>query len=201
MYLYHLNIGSNIGDSRSILERAVAAVSRLSEAPARRSSVYESEPWGFESPNMFLNVAVEVFSSLEPLAFLAAVQQIERGISPASHRNPDGTYRDRLVDIDLIFAAILPPPVPQAVYQAVPQAAPRSIPLSEPKGKEPTGLQPISKEPAASEPTEPTSESDRFDLLRITTDELTLPHPRAALRQFVIHPLLELHPSFDLTSL
>lgn len=103
MYLYHINIGSNIGDSRSLLERAVAAVSGLSCGVVRRSSVVESEPWGFDSLNKFLNVGMEISSQLPPEALLERLQAIERSISPQSHRNPDGSYRDRLIDIDLIF--------------------------------------------------------------------------------------------------
>lgn len=103
MYLYHINIGSNIGDSRSILERAVAAVSALSRGVVRRSSVVESEPWGFDSLNKFLNVGMEISSQLPPEALLERLQTIESSISPQSHRNPDGSYRDRLIDIDLIF--------------------------------------------------------------------------------------------------
>ncbi len=103
----HLNLGSNIGDSRSILERAVAAVFRLHEGAGepRRSSVVESEPWGFDSENRFLNTGVEIETSLAPEALLARLKEIERSEAPEGniHRNPDGSYRDRYLDIDIIF--------------------------------------------------------------------------------------------------
>ncbi|MDE7142191.1 MAG: 2-amino-4-hydroxy-6-hydroxymethyldihydropteridine diphosphokinase, partial [Muribaculaceae bacterium] len=103
----HLNIGSNIGDSRSLLERAVAAVFLLHEgdAPPRRSSVVESEPWGFESANRFLNTGVEIETSLPPLRLLERLRELERSIAPAGnhHRCADGSYRDRYLDIDIIF--------------------------------------------------------------------------------------------------
>lgn len=117
MYLYHINIGSNIGDSRSLLERAVAAVSGLSRGVVRRSSVVESEPWGFDSLNKFLNVGMEISSQLPPEALLERLQAIERSISPQSHRNPDGSYRDRLIDIDMIFAARCTGEIPDAVNE------------------------------------------------------------------------------------
>ena len=41
-------------------------------------------------------------SDLEPQEVLERLQKIERAISPDSHRNPDGSYRDRLIDIDMI---------------------------------------------------------------------------------------------------
>lgn len=109
MYLYHLNIGSNIGDSRSVMERAVAALSGLSVSPVRRSDIIESDPWGFESPHRFFNIGADITSLLPPEELLEETRRIERTISPASHRNPDGTYRDRLIDIDIIFCAELLP--------------------------------------------------------------------------------------------
>lgn len=125
MEIAHINIGSNTGDRRSLLERAVAGVFSLSrdgEADRgglfpRASSIVESEPWGFESENGFMNIGVEIVTDLPPLALLEALEGVERTVvdgwlaagggteyaSSKRHRNDDGTYRDRLLDIDLIF--------------------------------------------------------------------------------------------------
>ena len=143
--LAHINIGSNIGDSRSAIERAVAAVFALSEGETRRSSLVESEPWGFESPNMFLNVGVEIETSLTPEELLRRLQGVERGICADSHRNPDGSYRDRQIDIDLIFMAR------------------RNDTL------------------------------DGWETVAYDSPQLTLPHPRASERHFVVVPIRELH--------
>lgn len=104
----HINIGSNAGPSRQILQAAVEAVEALSEGPALHSRVVESEPWGFESPNRFVNVGVEIETSLPPLELLDRLQQTEREVAAQfvddnRHRNADGTYRDRALDIDIIF--------------------------------------------------------------------------------------------------
>lgn len=140
----HINIGSNLGDSRAIIEAAVAELAALStDGECRRSSFVESEPWGYDSPNRFLNIGIDIESCLPPLELLHALQAIERrvaarfasGGNPGNdHRNPDGTYRDRALDIDLII----------------------------------------------------------YGDLTMDTPELTLPHPRAALRPFVLGPLREL---------
>lgn len=187
MFLYHINIGSNIGDSRSAVERAVAALSGITELPLRRSSFVESDPWDFDSPNRFTNLAVDVFSSLSPLPFLAEIQRIEREISPASHRNPDGTYRDRLLDLDLIFALRFPSPSLPSSTSLLPST---SLPPS------------ISLPPSTSLPPS-ISHFDYLlstgDFIRLNTPELILPHPRAHLRDFVLIPLLELHPTFPLS--
>ena len=111
---FHLNIGSNSGDRRAIIGRAVAAI--VSEfapegARVRTSSPVETEPWGFESENRFVNVGVALlFPSLDADALTGAqvdavfsrLNAIERTLSSMPHRNPDGSYRDRELDIDLI---------------------------------------------------------------------------------------------------
>lgn len=70
--------------------------------PCEISHVVETEPWGFESQNSFLNVGMMFQTDLEPEAILDKLLEIERSISPDSHRHADGSYADRLVDIDLI---------------------------------------------------------------------------------------------------
>lgn len=96
-----LNIGSNLGDRRRNISRAVAALEK-EFGYFELSHVVESAPQGFDSPNQFLNVGMMVRSELEPLEILHRVQAVERFISPASHRGADGSYADRLIDIDII---------------------------------------------------------------------------------------------------
>lgn len=98
---YYINIGTNLGNRRLNLSRAVAAVERRF-GYFEISKVVESEPWGFDSTNMFLNVAMMFESDEEPIEVLHELQKIEKGISPESHRNADGSYKDRLIDIDIM---------------------------------------------------------------------------------------------------
>ena len=84
----HINIGSNLGDSRAIIEAAVAGLFALSAGECRRSSFIESD--------------------LTPTELLHAIQEVERRVAAQfgadnTHRNTDGTYRDRAIDIDLIL--------------------------------------------------------------------------------------------------
>ena len=97
----YLSLGSNSGDRRALIGRAVVAM--------RTSGFYCSAPWGFESENDFLNIAVAVtserdaaWSDAEAEALLDTLQGIERDISAMPHRNADGSYRDREIDIDII---------------------------------------------------------------------------------------------------
>lgn len=63
----------------------------------------ESEPWGFESKNAFVNVGMMIDCDLHPECLLSALLEIERSIGGgASHRDASGGYADRMIDIDLI---------------------------------------------------------------------------------------------------
>ncbi|MDE6825745.1 MAG: 2-amino-4-hydroxy-6-hydroxymethyldihydropteridine diphosphokinase [Paramuribaculum sp.] len=100
----HVNIGSNIGDRRAHIARAVAAIrgGLAAESGVRRSEYFESEAWGFESANRFLNLGITFEwdgTGEELLDFLLRIQQ---SICSDSHRNADGEYIDRKIDIDLI---------------------------------------------------------------------------------------------------
>lgn len=109
----HLNIGSNSGNRHARLREAIAAVSSFVATCGGRvalSAPVRSEPWGFESDNEFLNIGVRIEMPGPPsepriLEIFSKLQDIERAISPASHRNADGSYRDREIDIDLIAVA------------------------------------------------------------------------------------------------
>lgn len=96
-----LNIGSNLGDRRRNISRAVAALER-EFGYFELSHSLESAPWGFDSENSFLNIGMMIISDLPPLEILHKLQSIEKAIGPGSHRNPDGSYADRLIDIDII---------------------------------------------------------------------------------------------------
>lgn len=101
----HINIGSNKGDRLTYIESAVALISSLwPEGRLHRSDLFESEPWGFESPNRFVNlgVMIETETKADPAETLLRLQKIEKSISPDPHRDNSGGYADRKIDIDLI---------------------------------------------------------------------------------------------------
>lgn len=107
-----LSLGSNSGDRYSFIERAVEALTRafaLPDASVRTSEPFGSMPEGFVSENRFVNVGVMLtfdkpagwtVGQLEDL--LHTVKAVEKSISSMPHRNPDGSYRDREIDIDII---------------------------------------------------------------------------------------------------
>nr|WP_304947513.1 2-amino-4-hydroxy-6-hydroxymethyldihydropteridine diphosphokinase [uncultured Muribaculum sp.] len=66
MHKVYINIGSNQGDRETAIGRAVALIEHLCGSPARRSPIIESDPWGYESSNRFMNMGIVIMTSMPP---------------------------------------------------------------------------------------------------------------------------------------
>ena len=98
-----INIGSNLGDRAALIERAVADIEALPGiSDLRRDKPIESEPWGYDSTNPFLNLGITLSTSMNAEELFMHLRDIERSISVTPHRKADGSYADRPIDIDLI---------------------------------------------------------------------------------------------------
>lgn len=103
MHRAHINIGSNLGDSSAYLNAAVTGIRHIRGCRVTAvSSPFRSRAWGYDSPNIFTNIGVEVETSLSPIDLLHELQAVERAICHEPHRTPSGMYADRRIDIDLI---------------------------------------------------------------------------------------------------
>lgn len=99
----HINIGSNIGDRIAQIEQAVAAVERRFGHVLQRSGLFESAPWGYESDNRFLNLGVNIeVGEMSSEDVLQRLMDAQKEVDSSSHRDSDGRYADRRIDIDLI---------------------------------------------------------------------------------------------------
>ena len=72
-----LGLGTNLGDKRNNLLTAVKYIEEKIGKVTSLSSFYATEPWGFESENQFLNAAICVETSLEPLNLLHIIKDVE----------------------------------------------------------------------------------------------------------------------------
>ena len=99
---FYITIGSNLGDCTANLRHAIEALECALHTSAQVSSIIESQAWGYSSDNIFYNIGVAIDSDIAPQEMLTITQRIERELGSASHRNADGSYCDRLVDIDII---------------------------------------------------------------------------------------------------
>ena len=133
----HVGLGSNLGDTEEFLCQAASEVLSLDVAGVSASSVWCSEPVGFDKPVPdFLNAVLRFETQTTPMALLEALKKIETTLG--RKRKGGRGYLSRTIDLDIIdFGGRL---------------------LDEPG--------------------------------------LSLPHPRAALRLFVLLPLQQVSPGF-----
>lgn len=102
MKLFLIALGSNIGERKSYIMNAIAELSIRAGEIEAVSSLYETHPEGFDSQHSFLNAAIALRSNLSPTEMIETTRNIEYALGSLTHRNPDGSYRDRTIDIDII---------------------------------------------------------------------------------------------------
>jgi 2-amino-4-hydroxy-6-hydroxymethyldihydropteridine diphosphokinase len=95
-----LSLGSNLGNKIEHLEKAIEAIKISAGEVEFVSSYYESEPWGYESENQFINVCLTCFTNYNPFELLTILKEVETTMG----RTKTATgYQDRCIDIDIIF--------------------------------------------------------------------------------------------------
>ena len=96
----YIGLGSNVGDRLGFLDSAVKELSELSASKVvGMSSVYETEPYGNKDQPEFLNMTVELESSLEPNELLLALKSIEAKLG----RHRTERWGPREIDLDLLY--------------------------------------------------------------------------------------------------
>jgi len=102
MATLYLSLGTNLGDRPNNLKSAVELIALQVGTVTAKSDVIETDPWGFESANRFLNMVVKVETNLQPLEALHVTQEIERKLG-RTRKSVNGQYHDRPIDIDLLI--------------------------------------------------------------------------------------------------
>ena len=112
----YLSLGSNQGDRRLNIEYAVSMLNIELKKPYKAiSSLLETEPWGFESEDKFLNAVVLYELDLpkgynaeaEGLVILEICKDIERKLgrtgAPQYDEKGERIYTSRPIDIDILL--------------------------------------------------------------------------------------------------
>ena len=98
----YLSIGSNIENRVAYIEQAISFLGLCEEIDVVQSSaLYETEPWGVKNQNWFLNVAVEISTTLSAQDLLDKCNQVEAKLGRS--RQNEARWGARTVDIDIIF--------------------------------------------------------------------------------------------------
>ncbi|MBO5961007.1 MAG: 2-amino-4-hydroxy-6-hydroxymethyldihydropteridine diphosphokinase [Paludibacteraceae bacterium] len=98
---YYIGLGTNLGDKESNIRQALERMTEIGSV-IRRSGNFYSEPWGFTSPNSFLNIVFAFETEKDPFELLAYTQQVEKEMGRQA-KSLNGIYSDRIIDIDILM--------------------------------------------------------------------------------------------------
>lgn len=102
MATVYLGLGTNLGNKEANLRTAIYKLKERIGKQVSLSSFYETAPWGFESDHSFLNAAIGLETSLSPIEILHITQEIEKELG-RTQKSVNGSYSDRLIDIDILL--------------------------------------------------------------------------------------------------
>tara|TARA_B100000683_G_scaffold216445_1_gene212070 strand:+ start:89 stop:580 length:492 start_codon:yes stop_codon:yes gene_type:complete len=97
-HLASITLGSNIGDKVFNIKKAIDYVSKSVEVK-RISNYYETEPWGYESKNSFVNAGIIIETIFSPEDLLLFLKKIEKKMG---RQKTMGGYQDRIIDLDIL---------------------------------------------------------------------------------------------------
>ncbi|MDE2027009.1 MAG: 2-amino-4-hydroxy-6-hydroxymethyldihydropteridine diphosphokinase [Candidatus Omnitrophica bacterium] len=99
MAVVYFSLGSNLGDRRYYIHRAVEELKSKGLKSTKLSRIIETEPFEAPAQGKFLNAVLKAVSGHSPEELLEIVQDVERKLGRAqkSFRGP------RVIDIDILF--------------------------------------------------------------------------------------------------
>ncbi|MDD2522053.1 MAG: 2-amino-4-hydroxy-6-hydroxymethyldihydropteridine diphosphokinase [Anaerolineaceae bacterium] len=98
MSIAYLGLGTNLGDRKDNLRRAIEALAERM-CVCQQSSLYETAAWGYTEQPDFLNQVIHVETELSPLRLLNFLKKTEVELG----RIENFRYGPRLIDIDILF--------------------------------------------------------------------------------------------------
>ena len=98
MTTVYLGLGSNLGDRKQNLARALELLSQHLKIE-QVSSIYETEPVGYEQQPLFLNAVCRISTELDPEKLLRLAKEIEAKLG----RTPSFPNAPRPIDIDILL--------------------------------------------------------------------------------------------------
>jgi 2-amino-4-hydroxy-6-hydroxymethyldihydropteridine diphosphokinase len=98
MSIAYLGLGTNLGDRKQNISKAIEAIS-LKMSIFKQSSLYETTAWGYTNQPDFLNKVIQVETNMSPLRLLNFLKKTEVELG----RVENFRYGPRLIDIDILF--------------------------------------------------------------------------------------------------
>ena len=96
----YLLLGGNLGNRNYYIQKSEQLIDRELGEILVKSSIYETEPWGFQHEQNFYNRVVEINTLLKPQELLTKIHTIENDLG---RERCSRQYSARTVDIDILF--------------------------------------------------------------------------------------------------
>ena len=96
----YVGVGTNLGDKLNNIQLAYKLIQSEIGEIVRKSHVYKTPPWGFESDEYFYNSVIEIKTFFDPEKLLNKLQSIERVLGKKQKFKIG--YSSRLIDLDII---------------------------------------------------------------------------------------------------
>ena len=94
-----LSLGSNVGDRLNYLTLSKTAIQNYLGSILLSSNIYETEPWGIDNQDSYLNQVVAVQTDRTPNDLLDKIHLIERELGRIRRVH----YGPRTIDIDILY--------------------------------------------------------------------------------------------------
>ncbi len=95
----YVGIGSNLGNREENCLKAIRLMEEQGIKVVKRSSLYETEPWGVKDQPMFINMVIEAETELGPEELLTVLKSIESAMG----RTETKRWGPRVIDLDILF--------------------------------------------------------------------------------------------------
>ncbi|MGF1637711.1 MAG: 2-amino-4-hydroxy-6-hydroxymethyldihydropteridine diphosphokinase [Cyclobacteriaceae bacterium] len=92
-------LGSNIGDSISMLTRALVCIQTQAGSVVKCSKLYRTKAWGYENQPDFLNQVIEIQTDFSPSELLEKLLNIELQLGRVRMEK----WHERSIDIDILY--------------------------------------------------------------------------------------------------
>ncbi|MCQ2376036.1 MAG: 2-amino-4-hydroxy-6-hydroxymethyldihydropteridine diphosphokinase [Salinivirgaceae bacterium] len=96
----YLCLGGNEGNTLAVFAIAIDLINSRIGNVVKKSALYETEPWGFECSQNFVNQVVAVQTNLQPIDVLHICLQVEAELGRVRH---GVQYCSRVIDIDILL--------------------------------------------------------------------------------------------------
>jgi 2-amino-4-hydroxy-6-hydroxymethyldihydropteridine diphosphokinase len=103
MATVYIGIGSNLGNRERNCLQAMEELFRKGLGATRKSSLYETEPWGVRDQPAFVNMVIGVETDLSPREILSIIKDIERKLGRIDGKR----WGPREIDLDILLCGDL----------------------------------------------------------------------------------------------